>query len=66
MYVKINFENLHFDIGLYLYNARVYCTFYQAMVYYYYDIYTRDYLQQQVKAIKLAQIIRELLLMLEK
>lgn len=52
MYFKINFENLHFDIGLYLYNARFYCTFYQAMVYYYYYIYTRGYLQQQVKAIK--------------
>lgn len=58
-------KNLHSDIGLYIY-ARVYCTFYQAMVYYYYYIYTWDYLQQQFKAIKVAQITRELLLMLEK
>lgn len=59
-------KNLHSDIGLYVCNARVYCTFYQAMVYYYYYIYTRDYLQKQVKAMKVAQITWELLLMLEK
>lgn len=59
-------KNPHSDIGLYVCNARVYCTFYQAMVDYYYYIYTRDYLQKQVKAMKVAQITWELLLMLEK
>lgn len=59
-------KNLHSDIGLYIYTVHIYCTFYQAMVYYYYDICTRDYLQKQVKAMKVAQITWELLLMLEK
>lgn len=55
MYFKINCKKSY--IGLLYVYARVYGTLYQAMVYYYYDIYTSleiifDKLEQ-VKAIKL-------------